>query len=248
MSETVFFWGAVTVGAFLVGAGKGGVPVVAFLSVALLSLIMPPLQAAALLLPIYIVSDIYGIWIYRRAYSLRNLAILAPAATLGILLGWMLAGITDDDMVRIAVGGIGLFHLGTRLYGHFAGPPEARPAGVAGGLFWGTVCGFASFVAHAGGPPFQVYALKQRMPKLVFAGTATILFAIINLLKVPPYIALGLMSGGDLGVAAILTPIALLGAWAGYRLTLMLPERLFFFLVELALLAVSVQLIHAGLT
>jgi hypothetical protein len=55
------------------------------------------------------------------------------------------------------------------------------------------VSGFTSFVAHAGGPAYQLYAIPQQLPKLVFAGTATTLFSVINIMKVPPYIALGLI-------------------------------------------------------
>nr|WP_216366892.1 sulfite exporter TauE/SafE family protein [Halovulum dunhuangense] len=235
-------------GAFFVGAGKGGVPVVAFLSVAMMSLIMPPLEAAALLLPIYILSDAYGVWLYRREYSRRNMAILIPAAALGILLGWVVADMTDENMVRIAVGAIGLYYLATRLRSMIAGPPAPRAATVPRGVIWGGVCGFTSFVAHAGGPPFQAYVLPQNLPKMVFAGTSTIVFAAINLMKLPPYVALGLLDLSDLRVGAVLAPMALFGAWAGYRLTRLLPERLFFALVELALLAISLQLVYAGLT
>jgi len=54
------------------------------------------------------------------------------------------------------------------------------------GLFWGTLSGFTSFISHAGAPPYQVYVLPQQLPKTVFAGTATLVFAAINLAKVLP--------------------------------------------------------------
>ena len=68
------FWAAAIVAAFLVGGGKGGLPMVAMLSVPIMSLVMSPMLGAALLLPVYLISDVYGIFIYRRSFSPRNLA------------------------------------------------------------------------------------------------------------------------------------------------------------------------------
>lgn len=248
MESPELFWAAAVVAAFLVGSGKGGLPMVAMLSVPVMSLVMPPMLGAALLLPVYIISDVYGMYIYRRSFSPRNLAILIPAAALGILAGYLVADAIDDDAVRILIGIVGLSFLAMRLVSWIGGRATPRPADIPRGIFWGGVSGFTSFVSHAGGPAFQVYALPQQMPKMMFAGTSTILFAVINLMKVPPYIALGLIEWGDAGVVAALAPVAVFGAWLGYRITRIIPERVFFFLVEIALFAISVNLIRVGLT
>lgn len=243
----IVFWTVAIIGSFCVGASKGGLPAVALLSVPLLSLVVPPMQAAALLLPVYIVSDIYGLYIYRKSFSRRNLIILFPASLLGILVGWLLAGWTNDDIIRLVIGTIGLSFVAMRVWTRMRGRSQPRPAKVPQGVFWGAVSGFTSFVAHAGGPAFQIYTLPQQLPKMAFAGTATILFALINLSKIPPYLALGLIHGGQLGFAALLAPVAIFGAWAGYRLTLVIPERLFFIFVEGALFVLSIMLISSGL-
>ena len=247
MNETVLFWVAALVASFFVGGSKGGLPMVAILSVPIMSLVMPPMKGAALLLPVYIISDVYGIWIYRHSFSKRNLAILIPATAIGIVAGYLLAGRTDEDVVRVVIGAVGLSFLAMRMRARVLGRSEARPADVPRGIFWGAVSGFTSFVSHAGGPAFQMYVLPQKLPKMMFAGTSTILFAIVNLLKVPPYMALGLMETGDIDVMLVLAPVAILGAWVGYRLTRLIPERAFFVIVEVALLVISVNLIRVGL-
>ena len=247
MVETLIFWSAACLAAFFVGASKGGLPMVAVLAVPIISLVMPPMQGAALLLPVFLVSDVFGLWIYRHVFSRRNLAILIPAGAAGVFLGWLFAGSVDDDMVRVIIGTIGLGFIAMRQWGRLRGRVAARPANVPSGLFWGTVAGFTSFVSHAGGPAFQVYILPQRLEKMVFAGTATILFALINLMKVPPYLALGLVAWADLQIVAILAPVAIIGAWVGYRLIQIIPERVFFIAVEVALFLVSLNLIRIGL-
>lgn len=243
----VTFWGVALLSAFLVGAGKGGLPMVALLSVPTLSLVMPPMLGAALLLPVYLISDAYGIYIYRRAFSRRNLLILTPAAALGIAVGFLMADTISDDAVRVVIGCVGLMFLAMRLASRLRGAEEARPADVPRGILWGSVSGFTSFVSHAGAPAFQLYALPQKMPKLTFAGTSTILFALVNWMKVPPYMTLGLLQWADLRIVAVLAPAAMIGAWLGYRLIVLVPERVFFIVIEIALLVISLNLIRIGL-
>ena len=106
----------------------------------------------------------------------------------------------------------------------------------------GAITGFTSFVSHSGAPPYQVYVLPQRLEKIVFAGTTTILFAIINAVKLVPYYALGQLSPANLKVAAVLMLPAAIAVFVGVKLVKVLPEKLFFQLVTWALLAVSLKL------
>ena len=226
----------------LVGLSKGGLPLVAMLAVPILALAMPPLAAAALLLPIYVASDVVGVYLYRRRFSRRNLAILIPAAGIGVLFGWATATIVSDRLVTFSIGAIGLaFCLDAVVKRGRA--TEARPADVPRGLFWGALSGFTSFVSHSGGPPYQIYMLPQKLEKLVFAGTSTILFAIVNLMKLVPYWALGQFSIGNLELAALLSPIAILGVYAGWKLVTILPEKLFYVFIRVALFLVSLKLV-----
>ncbi len=239
----VTFWGLALLASFLVGASKGGLPLVGVLSVPLLSLVMPAGQAAGLTLPIYILSDIYGLWIYRREFDKRNLAILIPAGAVGIFVGYVTAHITSEDLVKFLVGFIGLAYCVDAISKTWRIVPS-KPADVPRGIFWGTLAGFTSFVSHAGGPPYNMFVLPQNLSKMVYAGTTTIVFAAVNLMKLPPYIALGQVNFNSLQTCVILAPIALFGAWSGYRLTKVVPEKLFFRAVEIALFVVAVLLLR----
>ena len=104
MEYSLVFLLTAAAAAFLVGASKGGLPMVGALGVPLLALVMPPVAAAALLLPVYIVSDWVGLWAYRHAFSKRNLAILRPAMVFGVGVGWATAKITPEWMVTLLVG------------------------------------------------------------------------------------------------------------------------------------------------
>jgi uncharacterized protein len=245
MSQDILFWALAAVAALLVGGSKGGVPGVGILGVPVLSQVISPVVAAGLLLPIFIVSDVYGLWLYRKNYSAWNIKLVVCAATIGILLGWATAHYNSDALVKLIVGMIGLWYAAD-LYLKSRRKTEiaARPADVPRGLFWGSLAGFTSFVAHAGGTPYQMFVLPQKLDKMTYAGTGTITFAIINLLKLPPYWLLGQVNVGSLSTAAYLAPVALFGAWGGYRLTKLLPEKVFFKWVEVALFLVSLKLIY----
>lgn len=245
MDFSLLFFAVAGAAAFFVGASKGGLPMVGVLGVPLLALVMPPVAAAALLLPVYIVSDMVGLWAYRKEYSPRNLAILIPAMIFGVGVGWAAARITEEWMVTLMVGLVGLYYCATVVLRKANAPPKR--ADIPRGIFWGTIAGFTSFVSHTGGPPYQTYVLPQKLPKMMFAGTSTIVFAVINLVKLVPYWALGQFNTGNLEAAAMLSPVAVAGALLGYKLTSVLPERLFFRLVEVALFVISLKLIYDAL-
>ncbi len=245
--EGVEFWALAVVASMFVGLSKGGLPVVGILSVPLLSLVISPVTAAGLLLPIYVVSDLFGLYAYRRAFSPRVLAILIPGATIGVGFGWATAHVVPETVVGGLIGLIGASFAANMLLRRST-PPQ-REAKVAPGLFWGALTGFTSFVSHAGAPPYQVYVLPLKLDKMVFAGTSTILFAYINAIKLIPYYALGQLSLDNLGIAAALCIPASLAVLAGVRLVRIVPTALFFRVVVWALLAISLRLIwQAGAT
>jgi uncharacterized membrane protein YfcA len=225
----------------LVGLSKGGLPTVGMLAVPLLSLFMSPVKAAVLLLPIYIISDVVSVWLYRKNFSAPNLKILIPAGVLGVFIGWLTASFTSDSAVKLMIGFMGVgFCLNTWLR---KTPQGKQSVDVKKGWFWGTVAGFTSFISHAGGPPFQIYVLPQRLPKIEFAGTATLLFAVINAAKILPYQMLQPYSVDDLMRAADLIPFALVGTVLGAYITKKIADVWFYRLVQAGLFLVSLKLI-----
>ena len=233
--------------AFIVGLSKGGLPAVGMLAVPLLALLMSPVKAASMLLPIYILTDMYGVWLYRREFSARNLKILVPAGLAGILIGWGTAAYVSD---RGVMGLVGLMGVGFCLNTWFRTPPPAsdQPPSVPKGWFWGALSGFTSFVSHSGGPPFQIYVLPQKLPKLVYAGTSTIMFAVLNAAKIVPYQQLRPYHVEDLWVAVVLVPAGMLGAFVGAWATRRIADKLFFRVVQGALFVLCLKLIYDAFT
>jgi uncharacterized membrane protein YfcA len=167
------------------GLAKGGFSGVATGATPLLALYLPPLEAAALLLPIVLCQDAISVHTYWRDWSGWNLKILLPGAVFGLVLGYLFAAHVSDDTIRILIGLTALIFVANTWLG--ATRPKQAQSGIAAGLFWGTVAGFLSFASQGGGPPFQVFTLPQRLSKMTFVGTTAIFFAALNIIKIVPY-------------------------------------------------------------
>ena len=113
--------------ALLVGLSKGGLTMAGALGTPLLAMVMSPVKAAALLLPIFVVSDWFGLYAYRRHFDRRNLLILIPAGIAGIAVGWLTFSLISDRMVGLFIGVIGIaFCLNAWRLRHHALPPRSE--------------------------------------------------------------------------------------------------------------------------
>jgi uncharacterized membrane protein YfcA len=124
ISEPIFYLAAIPAVMFL-GMSKGGFAGVGLLATPLLALVLPPLQAAAILLPILILLDAISVLVYRRNWDAQNIKIMLPGAMLGVSIAWLLAAYVPDSYVRLAVGAIAFGFVVDHWLGR---KPTARPA------------------------------------------------------------------------------------------------------------------------
>jgi uncharacterized membrane protein YfcA len=244
MSGELEFYLVAIPAVIVLGLSKGGFSGLSSLAMPLMSLVESPVRAAAIVLPILVVQDWVSVWAFRRDFSPRNLVILIPSSLIGVALGWLLAARVSDDAVRLAVGVISIaFVLYMLIRDRLGRAPVERP-GVPGGLLWGSLAGFTSFISHAGAPPFQVYVMPQNLKPRVFAGTATMFFAAVNLLKLPPYFLLGQFSRANLMISAGLIPVAVLSTFAGVWLVRRVSTDRFYAIILALTFIIGVQLTY----
>ena len=105
--------------------------------------------------------DVVSLWTWRGVYDRRMLRDMLPGAMLGIGIGWLTAALVTGEMVRLIVGAVAIVFVGALALSAASPRLRAMPRRriAPSPAFWGIVAGFTSFVAHVGGPPFQVYAL-----------------------------------------------------------------------------------------
>jgi uncharacterized membrane protein YfcA len=229
----------------LSGLGKGGLSGLGNLSVPLMALIISPVQAAAIMLPILIIGDWIGMWAYRREWDATNVKIILPAAIVGVGIGWASASYVSEPQIRFVVGLIGAvftlnYWLAWRPVGPAPGPDWIK------GSFWGFVMGFTSFFSHGGGPPFAVYLLPQRLPSTIYAGTSIVCFAIVNHIKIPAYALLGQFSFENIATAAVLLPLAWGAAMTGVWVVRHLETAWFYTFAYASLFVISLKLVWDG--
>lgn len=243
ITDPLFYLAAVPAVTFL-GLGKGGFAGIGMVATPLLALYLPPLQAAAILLPILMTQDVISIWTYRRDWDAWNVKILLIGGVLGVAIAWALAAYVTDAAVRLTVGLIGVAFVLNSLRGRRAAAPKS-PNAVAG-VLWGVATGFTSTIAQAGAPPFQVFVLPQRLPKLTLVGTNMIVFGALNALKVVPYFALGQFSIEGLGTSAVLLPLAVVTNFLGIWLVRVTPTVIFYRLAYVLVFVISLALLWQG--
>ena len=229
----------------LYGIAKGGFGGnIAILSVPLMSLVMPPQQAAAILLPILCTMDLVALRTFRGRWSGPNLKIIIPAALVGTVLAWLTFRWMSDAHIRLMVGIIAVvFTLNIWLR---KGEPPPRGVSAWRGGFWGAVAGFTSFGIHAGGPPINIYLLPQKLDKTVLMGTIAVFFAVVNLAKVPAYIQLGQFDTSKLLTALVLLPLAPIGIRMGFWLLQRSNQELIYRLCYIFLFVTGCKLLWDG--
>lgn len=243
-----WFYAAAIPAVILIGFSKGGFGgALGVVGVPLVALVMPPVQAAAILLPILVLMDIAALWAWRgHMRDWKTLGNLLPGAIAGIALGWLTALVVTEAAVRLIVGVIAFCFVLRWVWQKYAGQEAPHPHNPLAGAFWGTVSGFTSFVAHAGGPPYQVYALPLRQEPKLYTATSVVFFAVVNAVKLVPYFALGELDASNLSAAAVLMPIAVIATFAGAAIVKRMRAEIFYPITYALVFLLSLKLIWDG--
>jgi uncharacterized membrane protein YfcA len=228
----------------VLGLGKGGFAGIGMAATPLMALHFPPLQAAAIMLPLVLCQDVISVWAYHKDWDGWNVAVLSAGAVIGLGVAWAFAAHVSDDAVRLSVGVIGVAFV---LNGWISRGPRAtaRPT-VAAGMFWGGVSAFTSTLISAGAPPFQMFVLPQRLPKMTLVGTTAIFFAGVNVMKIAPYVGLKQFSTETLMASAVLLPVAIATNFLGIWLVRVTPVELFYRISYWLVFVLSLALLWQG--
>jgi uncharacterized membrane protein YfcA len=245
ITDPVFYAIAVPV-VLLTGISKTGVPgLFGGMAVPMFSLVMPPAQAAALMLPILCFIDLFGLRAFRGIYDRRNMPILLTGLAIGIVGGMLVFTLMPRDWMRILVGAISVAFALNNLFGWARHRPPAT-ASWPRGVFWSSLSGLTSFVAHAGGPPVMAYLLPQKLDRRIYVGTTVWFFFFANYAKIVPYAYLGQLDLANLATALLLLPLVPLGVWLGVFIQGKLDEKVFYQISYWSLLAIGMKLLYDG--
>ena len=237
--------GAIAV--ILLGLSKGGLAGVGALGTPLLALVVGPVEAAAIILPILIVQDAVGVWAFRKSWDGRVLAVMLPGAVIGIFVAYWFAARLPEAGMQMLLGLISTLFAARSLWLQRGGrvPAPADPPRWFGFLM-GIGSGVTSQIAHAGQPLFQIYVLPKRLPRDVLVGTTAIFFAAVNWIKVPAYLALGQFSRAHLLASLIMMPVALASTFAGVWVVRRVDTERFYAVIYWLMIGVGLKLVWDG--
>ena len=215
------------------------------MAVPVMALMISPIVAAGIMLPILLSIDAANLWRYRRDWQKSLIVVLLPAALVGIGFGTASFHLLSQEWIKLGLGVLTLGFVAHRLLlpadlsseTGFSKPVTAALAALGG---------FTSFVAHAGAPPLKMVLLSHNLPNRQFVGTNSYLFAAVNLLKVPPYFFLGQFSAENLTASLSLAPFVLLGVPIGFWLNSVISQVWFTRIIFLALILAGVKLVFDG--
>jgi len=231
---------------FLIGVSKGGLGgALGFLITPLMALVMPLNKVVGLMLPVLMIGDVFTLAFYWRKWDARLIWILLAGALVGVTLATFVLVSLPPDLLKKGLAVLVLLFLAYRLLekrilAHLSYRP--RPWH---GLLAGSTAGFASTLAHAGGPPITIYMLLQRLDPTVFIATIGLFFTVLNWIKVPYYLFSGLFDFRLILALAWVTPLIPVGVWAGKTLAKRIDKKVFETVV-IILLGVSAVLLLVG--
>jgi len=240
------FLAVAIIGVCLLGVSKGGFLGLGVMALPLMALFVPPLQAAAIILPTALAQDALTLWAYRRHWSAWNLRLMLPSMVVGMFIAWLMAAQLSAAHIRLAIGLIAaLFVLRQWLSGRFE---RWTPApNTATGIVFGLIGGITTMLANAGGPAWQIHLLPQKLDKLPYIGTVAILFAVSNVIKIPGFATLGFLTRENLFAGLALLPIAIASNYAGIWLVRRTSNEMFFRIAYVLMFFIAVELIRSSI-
>ncbi len=246
ITDPLFYLIAIPV-VLLTGISKTGIPgLFGGMAVPLLSLVISPLQAAAIMLPILCFIDLFGLRAFRGVYDRANMPILLTGLAIGIVVGTLIFGLVRQDVLRLVVGAIAILFALNNLLGWAKKRPPTQTSWPLG-VLWSSLSGITSFLAHAGSAPIMAYLLPLRLDKRVYVGTMVWYFFASNYAKIIPYAFLGQLDTSNFLTALVLLPLVPVGVWLGLLIQGKLNDRVFYEISYWALLGIGVKLVYDGI-
>jgi uncharacterized membrane protein YfcA len=231
-------------GVFLIGLSKAGFATgLGMLSTPLVAHALPARTAIGVVLPLLCLADVFTLAVYWRRWDAGRVAWPLVGTLVGIAGATAFVTAISELALRRSIGATGLMLtlllvLRNRYHPHAVWRPSPWQ-GVAVGI----AAGVSSTIAHAAGPILAIYLLAQRLEKTSFVATSGLFFTVNNLLKVPPYVATGLVDAQTLALSLRYVPAVPLGIAAGWWSNRHIPQRHFDAVVAGLMILTSLDLL-----
>ena len=241
MELNLFGWVVVASCAVMVGISKTGLPGMGILFVPLMAMVIPAKQSTGMVLGILILADVFAVSYYHRSAMWRHIIRLIPATLVGIVAGYFVMKVISDSQLKPIIGVIVVVMLAVNWWRNRRG--EDVPTEWWFAEVMGFFAGLTTMMANAAGPVMIVYLLAMRLPKVEFVGTSAWFFFIVNWLKVPFSVHLGLINVESIKLGFIMLPFIIIGAVLGIVALEKMPQKVFEITIQLLALVAAIKLL-----
>jgi uncharacterized membrane protein YfcA len=230
-------------GAFIVGFGKAGFASgISLLQAPLIAYAVPARTAIGLVMPLLVLADFLAIGAFWKKWDFSRVRWPLIGCVPGIGLGMLFVNVVSDVLLRRSLGILALFLTVLLLIRDVWYPAKTYNPSWWQGALVGMFAGFCSTVAHAAGPIMALFLIAQKLDKRTFVATSALFFLITNLLKLPVFVATGLVDLEILKAAAKLAPMVPLGIFVGWLLNRAIPQKYFVYIVYALLVIAGLDL------
>ncbi|UOQ45011.1 sulfite exporter TauE/SafE family protein [Halobacillus salinarum] len=230
---SLFQWIMVLICTIFIGFTKTGLSSLGILVVTILMYIFPAKASVGILLPMLIVGDLFAVTYFRKSVVWRYLLSLLPWVLIGIVAGYFVLDQVNSEQLKPMIGALVLaliiLHFSRERLGEKFN--EMLPDSIWFTSLMGILAGFTTMIGNAAGGVMAIYLIVKGLPKQEFVGTGAWFFLFVNLIKVPFYIYLGLITTETISFNLWLIPTILIGALIGVKVLKLLPQRTFQMLV-----------------
>jgi uncharacterized membrane protein YfcA len=234
-------WAVVVLCSVLVGISKTGLPGTGILFVPLMAMVMPARQSTGAVLGILILADVFAVSYYHKAAMWRHIIRLIPATLVGIVIGYFVMKVISDEQLKPIIGVIVVAMLAVNWWRNRK--DENVPTEWWFAEVMGFFAGLTTMMANAAGPVMIVYLLAMRLPKVEFVGTSAWFFFIVNWLKVPFSMHLGLINVESVKLGFIMLPFVIVGLVLGIVALKNMPQKVFEITIQILALAAGIKLL-----
>ncbi|WP_413479203.1 sulfite exporter TauE/SafE family protein [Vibrio hibernica] len=225
MIEDPWFYFVAIPAVLIYGIGKGGLGgALGVIAVPLISLVIPAVKAAAILLPILMLMDIFAVQHHWRNADYNILKNMMPGACCGVLFAGLFLSYIPKNMIGATIGTLCIW-FGLSFY---ISSSQSIKSDRKRTYFWSALSGFSSTTIHAGGGPASIYLLPLKLNKVSLIATMAVFFTVVNILKLFVFTAIGEFDKENILTSLVLMPLAPLGVWLGVLFLNKVNQRLIY--------------------
>ena len=219
-----FNWGLILLSAFFIGLSKAGLRGIDMMNVTMMAIVFGSKASTGIVLPLLCVADIIAVIYYHRHAQWNHFWKLIPWMAIGILVGVYVGKDMDEVLFRKIMAIIII----TTVFIMVALEIRKNQIIPTNKFFvanMGLAAGFTTMLGNLAGAFSNIYFLAMRMPKNDFIGTASWVFLVINLFKLPFQVFFWKnITPGSLYTDLFLLPSVVIGFWIGVKIVSKIKE------------------------